>query len=162
MLGSAYYMVTAGVEYLETIDRLVIPVLLGIVSTFLIFWSVSGLALKLVQMKKSLYLKDSNIFVLRQIHNRINTTVVSMTIICLLLFMTISVLSTALSLNRLLTQDMEKMTPVDLNLYKTAYLPDNGEYTEIQIEDSKEPISNTLKENGLDMGVLKDVTEFCT
>lgn len=113
-------------------------------------------------MRKGLYLKDSNIFVLRQIHNRINTTVVSMTIICLLLFMTITVLSTALSLNRVLTQDLEEMTPVDLNLYKTANLPDNGDYTQLQIEDSQKPISDTLKENGLDMKVLKDVTEVAT
>ena len=161
MLGFAYYMVTAGISHLESANQLVIPILMGTVSTFLIFWSVSGLALKLVQMKKNLYLKDSNIFVLRQIHNRINTTVVSMTIICLLLFMTISVLSTALSLNRLLTEDLEKMTPVDLNLYKTANLPDNGEYTEIQIEDSRKPISDTLEENGLDMSVLKNVTDIC-
>lgn len=162
ILGIAYYMVTGGVTKLQKIEQLLPPILMGIVSTFFIFWSVSGLALKVVQMKKEWYLKDSNIFVLRQIHNRINTTVVSMTIICLLLFMTITVLSTALSLNRLLTEDMEKMTPVDLNLYKTAYLPENGEYTPLQIEDSRKPVSDTLKENGLDMSVLKNVTEFST
>ena len=161
-LGTAYYMVTGGLTQLDFMNQLVIPILMGIVSTFLIFWSVSGLALKVVQMRKGLYLKDSNIFVLRQIHNRINTTVVSMTIICLLLFMTITVLSTALSLNRVLTQDLEEMTPVDLNLYKTANLPDNGDYTQLQIEDSQKPISDTLKENGLDMKVLKDVTEVAT
>ena len=161
-LGIAYYMVTGGLTQLDHMNQLVIPILMGIVSTFLIFWSVSGLALKVVQMRKGLYLKDSNIFVLRQIHNRINTTVVSMTIICLLLFMTITVLSTALSLNRVLTQDLEEMTPVDLNLYKTANLPDNGDYTQLQIEDSQKPISDTLKENGLDMKVLKDVTEVAT
>lgn len=161
-LGIAYYMVTGGLTQLDLMNQLVIPILMGIVSTFLIFWSVSGLALKVVQMRKGLYLKDSNIFVLRQIHNRINTTVVSMTIICLLLFMTITVLSTALSLNRVLTQDLEEMTPVDLNLYKTANLPDNGDYTQLQIEDSQKPISDTLKENGLDMKVLKDVTEVAT
>ncbi|MGN8943999.1 ABC transporter permease [Bariatricus sp. HCP28S3_E4] len=161
-LGTAYYMVTGGLTQLDLMNQLVIPILMGIVSTFLIFWSVSGLALKVVQMRKGLYLKDSNIFVLRQIHNRINTTVVSMTIICLLLFMTITVLSTALSLNRVLTQDLEEMTPVDLNLYKTANLPDNGDYTQLQIEDSQKPISDTLKENGLDIKVLKDVTEVAT
>lgn len=161
-LGTAYYMVTGGLTQLDFMNQLIIPILMGIVSTFLIFWSVSGLALKVVQMRKGLYLKDSNIFVLRQIHNRINTTVVSMTIICLLLFMTITVLSTALSLNRVLTQDLEEMTPVDLNLYKTANLPDNGDYTQLQIEDSQKPISDTLKENGLDMKVLKDVTEVAT
>ena len=161
-LGTAYYMVTGGLTQLDLMNQLVIPILMGIVSTFLIFWSVSGLALKVVQMRKGLYLKDSNIFVLRQIHNWINTTVVSMTIICLLLFMTITVLSTALSLNRVLTQDLEEMTPVDLNLYKTANLPDNGDYTQLQIEDSQKLISDTLKENGLDMKVLKDVTEVAT
>lgn len=161
-LGYAYYLVTAGIHKIDAIDKIGIPILMGVVSTFLIFWSVSGLALKLVQMKKNMYLKGSNLFILRQIHNQINTTVVSMTIICLLLFMTISVLSSALSLNRLLTQDMEKMTPVDINLYKTADLPDNGEYTEMQIQDSRKPVSDTLKENGLDMDLLTDVVEVTT
>ena len=161
-LGYAYYLVTAGIHKIDTIDKIGIPILMGVVSTFLIFWSVSGLALKLVQIKKNMYLKGSNLFILRQIHNRINTTVISMTIICLLLFMTISVLSSALSLNRLLTQDMEKMTPVDINLYKTADLPDNGEYTQMQIQDSRKPVSETLKENGLDMKLLTDVVEVTT
>ena len=161
-LGYAYYLVTAGIHKIDTIDKIGIPIFMGVVSTFLIFWSVSGLALKLVQIKKNMYLKGSNLFILRQIHNRINTTVISMTIICLLLFMTISVLSSALSLNRLLTQDMEKMTPVDINLYKTADLPDNGEYTQMQIQDSRKPVSETLKENGLDMKLLTDVVEVTT
>ena len=113
-------------------------------------------------MKKNLYLKGSNLFILRQIHNQINTTVLSMTVICLLLFMTISILSSALSLNRVLTQDMEKLTPVDINLYKTADLPDNGEYTQMQIQDSRKPVSTTLKENGLDMKLLTDVVEVTT
>lgn len=161
-LGYAYYLVTAGIHKIDTIDKIGIPIFMGVVSTFLIFWSVSGLALKLVQMNKNMYLKGSNLFILRQIHNQINTTVVSMTIICLLLFMTISVLSSALSLNRLLTQDMEKMTPVDINLYKTAELPNNGEYSEMQIQDSRKPVSETLKENGLDMKLLTDVVEVTT
>lgn len=161
-LGYAYYLVTAGIQKMNTIDKIGIPILMGVVSTFLIFWSVSGLALKLVQMKKNLYLKGSNLFILRQIHNQINTTVISMTVICLLLFMTISILSSALSLNRVLTQDMEKLTPVDINLYKTANLPENGEYTQMQVQDSRKPVSETLKENGLDMNLLTDVVEVTT
>ena len=161
-LGYAYYLVTAGIHKIDAIDKIGIPIFMGVVSTFLIFWSVSGLALKLVQMKKNLYLKGSNLFILRQIHNQINTTVLSMTVICLLLFMTISILSSALSLNRVLTQDMEKLTPVDINLYKTADLPDNGEYSEMQIQDSRQPISTTLKENGMDMNLLTDVIEVTT
>lgn len=159
MLGYAYYKVTGGIDTLDTADKIIYPILLGVISTFLIFWSLSGFVLKLAQSRKSMYLKGTNLFVLRQIHNKINTTVVSMTIICLLLFMTISVLSSALSLNNVLTKDLEEMTPVDLNLYKTANLPKNGDYTKVQIEDSRLKISDTLKNAGFDMNVLKDIVE---
>ena len=160
MLGYAYYKVTGGIDTLDTVDKIIYPILLGVISTFLIFWSLSGFILKLAQSRKSMYLKGTNLFVLRQIHNKINTTVVSMTIICLLLFMTISVLSSALSLNNVLTKDLEEMTPVDLNLYKPANLPEDGDYTEVQIEDSRLKVSDTLKNAGFDMNVLKDIVEI--
>lgn len=162
MLGYAYYLVTGGIEKIATIDKLIGPIFMGIVATFLIFWSLSGFLLKLVQTRKNIYLKGTNLFVLRQLNNKINTMVVSMTIICLLLFMAISILSSALSLNENLTKDLVEMTPVDINLYKTANLPENKAYTETQIEDSKQPISDTLKENGFDMDLLKDVVEVET
>lgn len=162
MLGYAYYLVTAGIDYINTADKLLGPVIMGVAATFLIFWSLSGFILKIVQSRKNLYLRGTNLFVLRQIHNKINTTVVSMTVICLLLFMTISVLSSALSLNRVLTEDLEEMTPVDINLYKTANLPDKDDYTKEQIADSKLKISDTLKNNGLDINLLKDVVEVNT
>lgn len=159
ILGYAYYQVTAGIDQITTVDKLSVPVMMGVVATFLIFWSLSGFVLKIVQSRKNIYLRGTNLFVLRQIHNRINTTVVSMTIICLLLFMTVSVLSTALSLNHVLTKDLEEMTPVDINLDKTANLPDNGDHTKEQIVDSKLKISDTLKNNGFDLHLLKDVIE---
>lgn len=162
MLGYAYYLVTAGIDYINTADKLLGPIIMGVAATFLIFWSLSGFILKIVQSRKNLYLRGTNLFVLRQIHNKINTTVVSMTVICLLLFMTISVLSSALSLNRVLTEDLEEMTPVDINLYKTANLPDKDDYTKEQIADSKLKISDTLKNNGLDINLLKDVVEVNT
>lgn len=160
LLGYAYYKVTGDIESLDTIDKLTGPVLMGCVSTFLIFWSMSGFILRLVQSRKNVYLRGTNLFVLRQIHNKINTTVVSMTIICLLLFMTISVLSSSLSLNNSMTKDLEEMTPVDINLYKTANLPETDEYTKVQIEDSRISISDTLKNAGMDMSLLEDVVEI--
>lgn len=159
VLSRAYYIVTGGVEEMENINALGKPVAMGVVSTFLIFWSLSGFALQLVQANKKIYLRGTNLFVLRQLHNKINTMVVSMTVICLLLFMTISVLSSGLALNNVLTSNLNEMTPVDINLMKDANLPDNGDYTKEVIEDSRLPVSETLKNNGLDMDVLKDVIE---
>ena len=169
ILGYCYYKVTIGVNTMTTADQILPIILLGIISTILVFWSLSGFILKVVQSIKKIYLKDVNMFVLRQLNNKINTTVISMSLICLMLFMTISVLSSSLSLNSTMRRDMQEMTPVDINLYKTANLPESyqnpytGEteyYTEEQIEDSKVSMEQTLMENGFDMNNFKDTVEI--
>ena len=169
ILGYAYYLVTGGVRELQTGDELLKPILMGIVGTIGIFWSLSGFILRIIQSRKSIYLKGTNMFVLRQLNNKINTNIVSMTVICLMLFMTISVLSSSLSIKSALDSQLDKFTPVDLNLYKTAYLPESyvSSYsgktiynTEEQIEDSRHPVSYTLETNGYDMNNLKDIIEL--
>ena len=91
-------------------------IVIGSAATFLFFWSLAGFLLKLVQTRKSSYLKGLNMFVMRQINSKVNTMVVSMTIICLMLFMTIGVLSTGMSMNLSLKADLQKNVPVDINL----------------------------------------------
>ncbi len=167
ILGYAYWKVTGDVRSLTTGDKLLPPILMGIVGTIAIFWSLSGFILKIIQAKKSTYLKGTNMFVLRQINNKINTTVVSMSIICLMLFMTISILSASLSLRNTMQKELIEMTPVDLNLYKTANL--GKEYlkygkkvktTKKQREDSRITLQETLINNGLNMDILKDIVEI--
>ncbi len=168
ILGYAYWKVTGDVNSLTTADKILAPILMGIVGTISIFWSLSGFVIQVAQKMKSTYLKDTNMFVLRQINNKINTTIISMSVICLMLFMTISILSVSLSLRNTMQRELADMTPVDLNLSKTANLPENYtnsqgkviNYTKEQIEDSKISIEETLKNNGLDMSVLKDVVEI--
>ena len=169
ILGYAYYQVTGGANNLSTADKLLPPIIMGIVGTVGVFWSLSGFILRLIQTRKSVYLKGTNMFVLRQLNNKINTNIVSMSIICLMLFMTISVLSSSLSIKSSLDSQLNKFTPVDVNLYKTAYLPESyvSSYsgktiynTKEQIEDSKKPVSYTLETNGYDMNNLKDIVEI--
>lgn len=169
LLGYAYYLVTGGVYELRTDEQLLKPILMGVIGTVGVFWSLSGFILRLIQTRKSVYLKGTNMFVLRQLNNKINTNIVSMTVICLMLFMTISALSSSLSIQSALDSQLEKFTPVDVNLYKTAYLPESyvSSYsgktiynTEEQIEDSKHPVSYTLETNGYDMNNLKDIVEI--
>lgn len=168
ILGYAYWKVTGDVNSLTTADKILVPILMGIVGTISIFWSLSGFVIQVAQKMKSTYLKDTNMFVLRQINNKINTTIISMSVICLMLFMTISILSVSLSLRNTMQRELADMTPVDLNLSKTANLPESYtnsqgkviNYTKEQIEDSKISIEETLKNNGLDMSVLKDVVEI--
>ena len=169
ILGYAYYLVTGGIYELNTADKVLKPILMGIVGTIGVFWSLSGFILRVIQSRKKIYLKGTNMFVLRQLNNKINTTVISMTVICLMLFMTISVLSSSLSIQTSLDSELEEMTPVDVNLYKTANLPESHEnpytgeieyYTDEQREDSKMPVSYTLQTNGYDMNNLKDIVEI--
>ena len=169
LLGYAYYLVTGGVYELRTGEQLLKPILMGVIGTVGVFWSLSGFILRLIQTRKSVYLKGTNMFVLRQLNNKINTNIVSMTVICLMLFMTISALSSSLSIQSALDSQLEKFTPVDVNLYKTAYLPESyvSSYsgktiynTEEQIEDSRHPVSHTLETNGYDMNNLKDIVEI--
>lgn len=168
VLGYAYWLVTGGIDKLNSMDKLIWPILMGIGSTIAIFWSLSGFVLKLVQAKKSTYLKGTNMFVLRQLNNKINTTVISMSVICLMLFMTISVLSASLSLNDKVQKELVRLTPIDLNLYKDANLPESyktysgktAKYSETRREDSKITVEETLINNGFDMNLLKDVVNI--
>ena len=167
ILGFAYWKVTGDVNSMNTAEKILPPILMGIIGTVLIFWSLSGFILTVTQKIKKVYLKDTNMFVLRQINNKINTMVVSMSVICLMLFMTISVLSSSLALRNTMQRELIEMTPVDLNLYKTANLSESytrygikHTTTETQREDSKHPIKETLINNALDMNVLKDIVEI--
>ena len=168
ILGIAYWKVTGDVNNLTETNQLLYPILMGIIGTILVFWSLSGFILRIVQTSKKAYLKGTNMFVLRQMNNKINTMVISMSVICLMLFMTITILSSALSLKNTMQKEVNEVTPVDLNLYKDANLPESYinkagktvNYTNEQIEDSKITIKETLENNGFDMKLLKDVVEI--
>ena len=147
-LGYAYYMVTAGIkESIKTPQDIIKPIVIGTISTFLIFWSLSGLILKAVMSMKNLYVKGLNAFTFRQLSSKINTTVFSMTIISLMLFVTICVLSSALSLKNSMTANLDELAPADIQLtisVKDDDCLDQG-YNEKQIENSKLGVRKTLE-----------------
>lgn len=170
ILSYAYWMVTRGVRTLNTFNKIGIPIALGCVATFLIFWSVSGFMIKIFTSIKSVYYKGVNSFVLRQFCSKINTTVFSTTVICIMLFITISVLSAALSMKDSLSKDLDSMCPVDVQLAKYSYdamseayatSQDMNEKDREMLEDSKLSIIETLNNSGFDaQKYFKDVAEY--
>lgn len=58
ILGYAYKLVLGPVNSFSSFKKLLPPILMGIVGTILIFWSLSGFILQIVQMIKKIYLKD--------------------------------------------------------------------------------------------------------
>lgn len=145
VLGLAYYLVTDGFEKLTTADQILIPIIMGIASTFTLFWSMSGLILKLVMSLKNIYYKGLNSFIVRQISSKINTMVFSMTIICLMLFVTICVLSSALSLKNSMTKNLKELVPMDIEFTKPVNREEGNGFSEIEVNDSKISIEKTLE-----------------
>lgn len=145
VLGLAYYLVTDGFEKLTTADQILIPIIMGIVSTFTLFWSMSGLILKLVMSLKNIYYKGLNSFIVRQISSKINTMVFSMTIICLMLFVTICVLSSSLSIKNSMTKNLKELVPMDIEFTKPVNREEGNGFSEIEINDSKISIEKTLE-----------------
>lgn len=149
VLGLAYYLVTDGFEKLTTADQILIPIIMGIVSTFTLFWSMSGLILKLVMSLKNIYYKGLNSFIVRQISSKINTMVFSMTIICLMLFVTICVLSSSLSLKNSMTKNLKELVPMDIEFTKPVNREEGNGFSEIEVNDSKISIEKTLEKLNL-------------
>ena len=163
-LGYAYWLVTGGVnETVQTPDGIIKPIIIGAVATFFLFWSLSGLMLKIVMGMKKLYVKGLNTFTLRQVSSKINTTVFSMTIICLMLFVTICVLSSSLSLKNSMTENLNALAPADIQLsisVKDESWLDQG-YNEAQIENSKLGVRKTLEAFGLNIeDYLQESVEY--
>ncbi len=127
-------------------------ILLGIVGTFGVFWSLSGFLLKLLQRFRGFYQRGLTAFVLRQVNSNINTAVFSMTIICLLFFVTITVLSAGLSINYSLKQELRSHCSVDLNLIKPMDIPVDASNSEV--EYSKLTIEEALLDCGFDFSLL--------
>ena len=113
ILGKAYHMVTAEFLTLQEVIDIIKPIIMGVVATFLIFWSLSGLILRIVQSLKKYYYKGLNSFTLRQFSSKINTTVFGTTIICLMLFVTICLLSACLTIKNSMNANIKELAPVD-------------------------------------------------
>ncbi len=123
-----------------TTGKILLIILAGCVGTFLFFWSLSGFLLQIFQKSRKYYFKDLNAFILRQIHSKVNTMVFSMTIICLMLFLTICVLGGGLGINFSFQKMLRELTPVDAN------------FTDL----SGEKVSTKLEEKGFDLSLLKE------
>ncbi|MCM1179235.1 MAG: FtsX-like permease family protein [Clostridium sp.] len=178
MLGYAYYQVTGNVENLHSSKGILRLILLGIAATFLLFWSVSGLAVKLFGMWEKQYYKGLHAFIFRQLAGRINTAVCIMSIICLMLFVTICVLSASLSVKNSMDRLRDELAPVDIIIRKRIALDDGetevistsavglgsrsfSEYTEEQLEGLPLSVKEVYGQMGIDLSrYFKEEADF--
>lgn len=118
MLGTAYYNVTANQQAMTTETDVLTQVLLGILGTFLVFWSLSGFLMTAAGKFRRLYYRRLNSFVVGELSNKLNSTVMACSVICLLLFMTISLLFSAIARKEYKDQEAVKLAPVSISMSK--------------------------------------------
>ncbi|NBI07696.1 ABC transporter permease [Senegalia massiliensis] len=115
VLSRAYYL---GWKYSSNPQDINFPlsIVWGGAGTLLFFFGLAGFILFIMKKNKQIYLKKLNIFVIKQFSNKINTNFISMGIICLMLFVTIVISSSSLSIKSKLEEELEKLSPFDANI----------------------------------------------
>ncbi|MFQ6792384.1 MAG: ABC transporter permease [Thomasclavelia sp.] len=147
LLAYAYYNVTVDAANLTSSFSILLQMAYGAIATYLIYWSVAGLIIRLVTLKKNFYFHHLTSFTVKQISSKINTTVLSMTVICLLLFLTICIFSSAVALNKNANNEIDKLAPADLQMYHDA-------------KDDQQEVIDYLENNQKD--IIKDFKEYLT
>lgn len=148
LLLIAYAMLLVrGLLYIDPLFFLMLA--LGTLGTLLFFRSLSGFLLRLVKVRKGLYYKGLNMFVLRQFNSRIHTTYVSMTVICLLLLLAIGVTACCVGLNHTIGATTDASAPYDFTIQNYS-----GDV-------SPTDIPALLTENGFDAETELTATRSC-
>ena len=142
ILGIAYYKVIHDGIAFASFNALGLPILLGCIGTFMFFYSLTGFFLKVIQGNKKFYLRDLNMFVMKQISSKINTTFVSLSFICLMLFLAICTFSGGLGINRAINADLKDLTKFDVTFWSNS-----GENIEKLLKEKNIDISNIAKED---------------
>lgn len=142
ILGTAYYKVIHDGIAFASFNALGLPILLGCIGTFIFFYSLTGFFLKVIQGNKKFYLRDLNMFVMKQISSKINTTFVSLSFICLMLFLAICTFSGGLGINRAINADLKDLTKFDVTFWSNS-----GENIENLLKKKNIDISNIAKED---------------
>ena len=125
MLALDYFLVTRLTLNAATGALLTVYTIIGCIATLLLFWSLSGLLLRFFMSAKKLYFSELNSFTFRQISSKVNTTVFSMTIICLMLFFTICSLSGAFSIQNGINNNIKKQILADFEIKHKEYSGDD-------------------------------------
>ncbi|WP_252231217.1 FtsX-like permease family protein [Clostridium sp. ZBS15] len=133
ILVLAYYCINKSGLNINDI-RFKLAILLGVIGTFMFYFGLAGFILYIVNSNKNIYFKNLNIFVSRQIYSKVNTNFISMSLICLMLFFTVTILSTGISLKNTMEKSLEASTPFDVSGY--MFLQDDN-----KIENMKDALN---------------------
>lgn len=92
------------------------------IGTYLFFKSLSDFLIKLYTKRKSSYYKSLNMFVVSQITSRIKSMNLTITVICLLLTLSMTIIPSGLLLSKAIVNDLETATPYHATVSDRIYI----------------------------------------
>ena len=117
LLAAYAILLTFGMAYAVVIPALCIPMLgLGTLGTLLIFKSLSGFVLRLVQSRPKLYFKNLNAFTLREWISKVHSTYLAQTVICILLLLAMGITASSIGLNNTIESMTGSQAPFDITV----------------------------------------------
>ncbi len=103
-----------GLQYIDS--QFIRATVLMLIGSFLFFWSLSGFALTLLRRCKRIYYQGLSLFTLRQLSSKINTTFISLWVVCVMLFFSLTTFSIGMGLVEFFTADIDEAAPYDASL----------------------------------------------
>ncbi len=126
-------------------NEFIVCVLGGAAAVFALFFSMAGFIFDILGRFKRFYYKKLNFFVIRQFCRNLNSSSLSMALICLMLFFSLVIFSTGFS----------------LRTFVNARVGNGGTPVDVSLRYEGRKASEVFRENGIEMSKLfRDYTEI--
>ena len=99
---------------------------LMLVSTFLLFWPLSGFAILVLSRLRGVYFKGLAMFTVRQIASRVNTAFISLWAVSILLFFSITIYSGGMGMASIFAGDVGATAPYDATFTSMTSILNNA------------------------------------
>lgn len=114
-IGLAYLLIIEnGIIHMNW--KFSVSIILGVIGTILFFFSCSNFIVRFLMGKEKFYYKGLNAFLVRQFNTQINTNFLSISVVCLVLFVTIGTFSSGFSVQSTMSKLMRETAPYDISL----------------------------------------------
>lgn len=151
VLLAAAYLTTYDMG-VKIFDNIYLPLATGVSGTFLFFFSISGFVVLMLKKSKKFYFKNLNIFLLRQINNKVVTNFLSMSVISMLLFIALTVSTTMFLYRELMESQLSGITKCDALIYIHSYDKKNAHEVSQKYLDNFADQFNKDNASGIELG----------
>lgn len=162
VIGVSYYLLSEnGIVVNPTFGAATALVCVG---TLLFFYSLSGFLLRVIQSIKPLYYRGLNMFTLRQVASRINSSFVSMAVICMTLFLAITSVAGGVGISLSMQNSMASITHYDASVtsyYSVASGLEGSDYSN-EVKQRYEAVQSYLEDHDYNMaqGIADDAKKL--